>query len=133
MRDIINPESMYSSIEFGFSHAALSSGGKLLHCAGQVAWDINKNVVGKGDLALQVRQALKNLSTVLESVGAGPENLVRIRTYVVDYTPDKLSAIGPELAEFYGELVPAPNTLLGVQALAMPDFLVEIEATAVID
>jgi len=133
MRDIINPESMYSSIEFGFSHAALSSGGKLLHCAGQVAWDINKNVVGKGDLALQVRQALKNLSTVLESVGAGPENLVRIRTYVVDYSPDKLSAIGPELAEFYGELLPAPNTLLGVQALAMPDFLVEIEATAVID
>ena len=133
MRDIINPESMYSSIEFGFSHAALSSGGKLLHCAGQVAWDINKNVVGKGDLALQVRQALKNLSTVLESVGAGPENLVRIRTYVVDYTPDKLAAIGPELAEFYGDLLPAPNTLLGVQALAMPDFLVEIEATAVID
>ena len=133
MRDIINPESMYSCIEFGFSHAALSTGGKLLHCAGQVAWDKNQNVVGPGDLALQMRQALKNLSTVLESVGAGPENLVRIRTYVVDYTPDKLAAIGPELAEFYGDLLPAPNTLLGVQALAMPDFLVEIEATAVID
>jgi enamine deaminase RidA (YjgF/YER057c/UK114 family) len=133
MRDIINPESMYSSIEFGFSHAALSTGGKLLHCAGQVAWDKNQNVVGPGDLALQMRQALKNLSTVLESVGAGPENLVRIRTYVVDYTPDKLAAIGPELAEFYGDLLPAPNTLLGVQALAMPDFLVEIEATAVVD
>jgi enamine deaminase RidA (YjgF/YER057c/UK114 family) len=60
-------------------------------------------------------------------------SVVRLRTYVVDYSPDKLAVLGPALAEFYGDSLPAANTLLGVSALAMPEFLIEIEATAVSD
>lgn len=129
----INPPSLYDSVGYGFSHATLSEGGRTLHLAGQTAWDADGNVVGAGDLAAQTRQVLANLKGVLAEVGAGPEHIVRIRTYVVNHSPDKLGAVLPEIAAFYDGVVPAPNTFIGVEALALPDFLVEIEATAVID
>lgn len=126
----INPDSLYDSVSYGFSHAAESAPGRLLHCAGQVAWDAGHNVVGAGDIALQARQALANLRAVLAEAGATPADVVRIRTYVVDHTPDKLGLVTPELMAFWGDATPAPNTWIGVQALALPDFLIEIEATA---
>jgi len=129
----INPASLYDSVGYGFSHAALSEGGRTLHLAGQVAWDAHGDLVGAGDLAAQTRQALANLRVVLAEVGAGPEHVVRLRTYVVDHTPDKLGVVLPEIASFYDGVTPAPNTFLGVAALALPDFLIEIEATAVLD
>lgn len=129
-REIINPESMYDSVQYGFSHAATSSGGTLIHCAGQVAWDKDCQVVGEGDLAAQTRKALENLGAVLKEAGARPADVVRIRTYVVNHSPDKLGVILPEISRFFGAATPAPNTLIGVAALALPEFLIEIEATA---
>ena len=125
----INPEGLYNSVQSGFSHATESTGGRLLHCSGQVAWDKDCNVVGEGDLRAQARQALANLKAVLAEAGATPADIVRIRTYVVDHTPDKLGVVGPELGAFYGDAMPAANTWIGVQALALPEFLIEIEAT----
>lgn len=127
-----NPDTMYNSLEFGFSHASVSEGGRMLHLAGQVAWDKDRNLVGGDDLAAQARQCLANLKEVLASEGATPADLVRIRTYVVNHTPDKLGPVAGEMMAFYGDVTPAPNTWLGVQALAMPEFLIEIEATAVL-
>ena len=132
-RKAINPASMYGSVQYGFSHAVESSAGKLIHCAGQVAWDKNYQVVGAGDVAAQARQALKNLKEVLAAAGATPADVVRIRTYVVNHHPGLLGPVGGALAEFWGDVVPAANTWIGVQALALPDFLIEIEATAQIN
>ena len=126
----INPDNMYNSLEFGFSHASVSREGRLLHLAGQVAWDKERNLVGGDDLAAQTRQCLANLEEVLASQGASPADLVRIRTYVVDHGPEKLEPVAGELMAFYGDVTPAPNTWIGVQALALPEFLIEIEATA---
>lgn len=126
----INPSDMYDSLTFGFSHASVSEPGQLLHLAGQVAWDKDGNLVGGDDLALQARQAFANLKAVLASQGLGPADLVRIRTYVVNHTPDMLEPVAGELMAFYGDAVPAPNTWIGVPALALPDFLIEVEATA---
>lgn len=128
----INPSSLYNSVQFGFSHAVRQKGGDTLHLAGQVAWDKRGELVGAGDLALQTRQALANLKEVLASVGATPADVVRLRTYVVNHSPDKLAPVLGEFAAFYGEAAPAANTFIGVQALALPDFLVEIEATAAV-
>ena len=127
-----NPETMYNSLEFGFSHASVSEGGRMLHLAGQVAWDKDRNLVGGDDLAAQARQCLVNLKEVLASEGATPADLVRIRTYVVNHSPDKIGPVAGEMMAFYGDAMPAPNTWIGVQALAMPEFLIEIEATAVL-
>jgi enamine deaminase RidA (YjgF/YER057c/UK114 family) len=130
--DRINPDTLYDSLPFGFSHAAISPAGRMLHLAGQVAWDKDGTVIGAGDLAAQARQALSNLRAVLESQGVTPADLVRIRTYVVDHTPDKLGIVAPEMMTFYGDAMPAPNTWIGVAALALPEFLIEIEATAIL-
>lgn len=128
----INPAGLYDAVGYGFSHAALQDGGRTLHLAGQVAWDRDCNVVGGGDLAAQTRQALANLKAVLAEAGAAPADVVRLRTYVVDHNPEKLGSVLAEVGAFYDGVLPAPNTFIGVQALALPDFLVEIEATAVI-
>ena len=131
-RQAVNPPAMYDPVPFGFSHAALQRGGRTLHLAGQVAWNAQRELVGAGDLGVQARQALANLRAVLAACGAAPKDVVRLRTYVVDHSPDKLGPVTSEIVAFYDGAEPAPNTWIGVQSLAMPEFLVEIEATAVI-
>lgn len=126
----INPAALYNSLPFGFSHAAVQEGGQTVHFAGQVAWDPDCNVVGVGDLARQVEVVLANLSLVLTEAGVGPEDLVRLRTYIVDNSPEKLGVVVGAINAFYAGAVPAPNTVVGVSGLALPNFLVEIEATA---
>lgn len=126
----INPKGMYDSVRYGFSHAAISEPGRLLHLAGQVAWDAEMNVVGGDDLQAQAEQCLRNLRQVLADQGLGPEHLVRMRTYVVNHSPSMLEPVGTALMGFWGDTLPCANTWLGVTSLAMPEFLVEIEATA---
>lgn len=128
----INPPQLYDSVRFGFSHATLQQAGATLHLAGQVAWDAQANVVGAGDIVAQTKQVLANLKAVLSAAGCSPKDIVRLRTYVVNHTPDKLGPILGEVGAFYGDATPAPNTFIGVQALALPDFLIEIEALAAV-
>lgn len=129
-RQALNPDTMYQTVPFGFSHAVLQNGGRTLHLAGQVAWDANGQLIGGNDVIAQTRQVLSNLRQVLAAAGATPADVVRLRTYVVNHTPEKLGPICAEIAAFYGDALPAANTFLGVQALALPDFLIEIEADA---
>lgn len=132
-RKPVNPSAMYDSVSLGFSHAVEQQGGRTLHLAGQVAYDSTRTVVGAGDLAAQTRQALENIRQVLAEVGATPANLVRLRTYVVDHGPEKLMPVITEIKNFYAGVTPPANTFIGVQALARPEFLVEIEAIAALD
>lgn len=129
----VNPPELYDSVGYGFSHAARQKGGSVLHLAGQVAWDKDGKLVGPGDLAAQTRQALANIRAVLAAAGASPADVLRLRTYVVNHSPDKLAPVLTEIGRFYGTALPAPNTFIGVSALALPDFLVEIEACAAVD
>lgn len=128
----VNPPDLYNSLNYGFSHATLQTAGKTLHLAGQVAWDAQCNVVGGSDYAAQTKQALANLRAVLQAASCTPADIVRIRTYVVNHSPDKLGPILGEVGAFFGGAVPPPNTFIGVATLALPDFLVEIEATAAV-
>ena len=126
----INPETLYSTVQMGYSHAVRSEGQVVIHCSGQIAWDSNNRIVGEGDIAVQTRQVLVNLKSVLVDAGAEIEDVVQLRSYVVDLNPSLLEPIGRAIAEFYKGITPAANTLIGVQALALPEFLVEIEAVA---
>lgn len=129
-RRVINPATMYTTTPFAFSHAVEQQPGRTLHLSGQVAWDSQYAVVGGGDVVAQARQALANLKEVLAAAGATPADVVRMRTYIVNHTPEKLAPICAEIAAFYGDAEPAANTVIGVAALALPDFLIEIEVTA---
>lgn len=132
-RIAINPDSLYASLPFGFSHATEQRGARSLHLAGQVAWDKDRNLIGAGDVVAQARQALDNLKQVLATAGATPADVLRLRTYVVNHKPENLGPICAEISAFYGDAIPGANTFIGVQALALPEFLIEIEADAALN
>lgn len=128
----INPEILFDSVQMGYSHAVKSAAPVFVHCSGQVAWNKELKLVGGDDIGEQARQVLSNLKQVLESAGAELADIVQLRTYVVNLNPSLLEPIGKAIGEFYGDVVPAANTMIGVQSLALPEFLIEIEATATI-
>ena len=132
-REAINPDDMYNAVQFGFSHAVAHTGSKTIECAGQVAWDKDCNLLGEGDLTAQAAQVFRNLGQVLAHAGATPADVVRMRTYIVGHSPEKLAIIAPAIQAFYGDTTPPANTLIGVETLALPEFLIEIEVTAVVD
>jgi enamine deaminase RidA (YjgF/YER057c/UK114 family) len=129
----LNPATLFNTTGFAFSQAVLQRGGSLLHIAGQTAWDTDRQLVGGNDVAAQARQTLANLTAALAAAGATSANVVRLRTYVVKPDEQTLAKVLPEIEAFYGGAPPAPNTFLGILSLAMPDFLIEIEATAAVD
>lgn len=131
--EALQPEQLFPSAPFGFSQVVVSTGSRHIHCAGQTAWDKEMQLVGGLDLGKQMRKALENVGHALEAAGASPANVVRTIIFVVDYQRKYAEVIGQAMAEFFGtDHLPA-STLIGVQALAMPEFLVEVQATAVID
>ena len=119
-----------------YRQVSVATGSKLVFIAGQVAWDAEGSTVGVGDLAAQVEQCFLNVGTALAAVGGSFDDLAKLTVYVVDWTPDKMPTFLEGVARAAAKLgvtpVP-PSTLLGVAALDVPDHLVEVEATAVID
>lgn len=119
-----------------YRQVAVASGSRLVFVAGQVAWDAEGRTVGAGDLAAQVEQSYLNVGTALAAAGGSFDDVAKLNVHVVDWTPDKmpqlLAGISRAAAKL-GVTPVAPATLLGVAALDVPDHLVEIEATAVLD
>jgi enamine deaminase RidA (YjgF/YER057c/UK114 family) len=126
----MNPDGMHTPT--GYSHVVKASGGTTVYLAGQVAADAGGNVVGAGDLEAQTRQVFLNIQAALTAAGATFANVVKMNTYIVGYRPEMRAAYRAGRAEFVTGDLPA-STLIGVQALAAPDYLIEIEAIAVID
>lgn len=119
-----------------YRQVSIATGSKLVFLAGQVAWDADGVTVGEGDLAAQVEQCYLNIATALAEAGASFGDVAKLTVYVVDWTPDKLElfmdGVARAAATLGGTPVP-PGTLIGVAALDVPEHLVEVEATAVID
>jgi enamine deaminase RidA (YjgF/YER057c/UK114 family) len=132
-KEYINPSSLFRSQDNGFSQAVAASGTRTLYVSGQTAWDANRQLVGGNRLADQARQAFRNIQTVVEASGGTIDDVVSLRIYIVDYRLEKAEAVGTALREcFSGPAKPA-TTWIGVVSLADPGFLIEIEATAVLD
>lgn len=131
-RQSIQPKNLFESAPYGFSQVVACSGQRLVYCAGQTANDKDLNFIGAGDFKVQLEASLENVRIALAAAGAEPTDVVSIRTYVVDYTPEHLDTVGSVMNEFFGDDLPA-STLIGVQALALPHFLCEVEAMAVVE
>lgn len=119
-----------------YRQVAIASGSRLVFIAGQVAWDAAGITIGEGDLAAQVEQSYLNVGTALTEVGGSFDDVAKLTFYVVDWTPDKMSPLLEGISRAAAKLgiTPAPpTTLIGVAALDVPDHLVEIEATAILD
>ncbi len=116
-----------------FSQVVTASGGKTIYVSGQVAWDVEGGVVGVGDFAAQAKKAYENLALALASAGATPADVAKTNVYIVSYEPSMRGALNvARSAVFEGTPAPA-STLIGVQALAAPELMIEVEAIAVLD
>ncbi|RTL68938.1 MAG: RidA family protein [Hyphomicrobiales bacterium] len=116
-----------------FSQVVVATGARTIYISGQVAIDETGATVGGADLAAQTTQVMKNLGAALAAAGAGYEHIAKITTYVVGYKPEMRAVIGAARGVFFKDRTPPASTLIGVAALAEPDWLIEIEAVAVID
>jgi len=132
-KEYINPTTLFPSLPHGFSQVVIASGKKMVFISGQTAWDAQKNIVGGDSVLEQARQAFCNLETAMEAAGGTLKDVVALRIYVVDYQVDSGTAVGTALREFFSSHSPPASTWIGVTALADPEFLIEIEATAALD
>jgi enamine deaminase RidA (YjgF/YER057c/UK114 family) len=115
-----------------YTHVVVATGSRLVFVSGQVAEDAQGDLVAPGDLAAQARQAFANLGRCLAAAGAAPRDVARITIYVVSHRPEYLADISAARIAVFGDHKPA-DTLLGVQTLAEPGRLIEVEAIAVLD
>lgn len=106
---------------------SFKDGGRQLLIGGQLAVDGNGNVVGKGDMRVQIEQVGKNIQACLRAAGAKASDIVMTQAYVAD--PNAFSKNADVLARYVGSEAKSPNPI-AVSLSAGPDFLVEIEATA---
>jgi enamine deaminase RidA (YjgF/YER057c/UK114 family) len=118
----------------GYTHVVTATSGKMVFIAGQVAFNAQGELVGKGDVRAQTTQVYENLKNALAAVGATFADVVKLNTYVVDFKPADLAAIREVRAQYFvhAERMPA-STLVGVQVLAFDGLLIEIEAVAVVE
>jgi len=112
----------------GYSHVAKA--GKTLYIAGQVAKDLQGNLVGRGDFEAQARQVFTNLKNILEETGGSLNHIVKLTTFLTHFS--FRSPYRNIRQAYFKEPFPA-NTLLIVESLASPDYMIEVEAIAVLD
>ncbi len=127
----INPDAV--SKPGAYTHVVSAQGSRIVFISGQVAIDKNGNVVGAGDLGKQAEQVFENLKACLASAGATFADVTKMTTFIVSYRPaaDR-SILGAVRQKYLPAENPPASTLLGVQSLASPDIMIEIEATAVL-
>ena len=120
----------------GYSHGWEVRGGKTLYLAGQVAFDKDGKVVGRGDLVAQFRQVCENLRALVAAAGGQLTDVVKLTIYVLDADEYKrhVKAIGGVYRDYFGKHFPA-MTLVEVKGLYDEDqgCAIEIEGIAILD
>ena len=112
----------------GYSHCARA--GNTLYIAGQVSTDVGGKLVGRGDMEAQARQVFTNLKNIVEEAGGRLSDIVKMTTILTHF--GNIDAYRGVRNEYFAEPFP-PNTLLVIDSLANKEFLIEIEAIAVLD
>jgi enamine deaminase RidA (YjgF/YER057c/UK114 family) len=126
----LNPKGLHRNP--AFSQLAVVRGyTRTVYIGGQNAVDSSGKIIGKGDISTQSEQVAKNLKIALAAAEAGVEHIVKWSIYTVEGQP-----VGPAMAAFQRVLGNQPNpptiSVLFVSSLAHPDFLLEVEAIAVV-
>lgn len=128
---MLNPSKLHKPN--GYSHVAKIESGTLIHVAGQVAMDGTGQIVGRGDFRGQVEQVFANLAGALEAAGATFRDVVKMNCYCVDTVEPSQLAVFRELRDSRVNTAnPPASTFVFVSRLVNPDWLIEVEATAVV-
>ena len=128
--ELIHPAGLSSPQSY--THVIAATGNRLVFVAGQVADDAEGNLVGPGDLAVQAGVAFANVGRALASAGAAPEQVAKLTIYVVHHRAEYLASISEARIAVFGDHRPT-DTIVGVETLAEPGYLIEVEAIAVAD
>jgi len=124
----LNPSTL--STPTGYTHVVAPLRGRLVFIAGQVAADKTGAVVGKGDFRAPAKQVFENLQAAVEAAGGTMEDIAKINVYVTDTS--QLAAMA-EVRQQYFTANPPASTLVQVVRLARAEYLIEIEAIAVVE
>lgn len=124
----LNPEGIAAPETY--SHVVVARGTKLVFVSGQVAEDRGE-LVGPGDMALQARQAFDNLGRALAAAGARPDQVTKLGIFVAGFRREHLDMIEQGRVALFGTHKPA-DTLVGVATLTRPEYMIEVDAIAVI-
>lgn len=108
----------------------VSGVGSLIFVAAQVAYDEEKRVVGDGDAVAQTHQVIRNIQRVLAEAGATLQDVVRVTVFITD--ADYFPFVVETRAQYFGDPLPASSFAV-VSALSRPEFLVAMDAIAVLD
>jgi reactive intermediate/imine deaminase len=124
----LNPPTLVTPT--GYTHVVAPLRGRLVFIAGQVAADNSGAVVGKGDFKAQAKQVFENLQAAVEAAGGTMSDIAKINVYVTDTS--QLAAMGEVRQQYFTANLPA-STLVQVVRLAREEYLIEIEAIAVVE
>lgn len=131
---LMHPDGLLQQTDY--APVAVGTGSRLILLAGQAGVTADFKPAAP-DLAGQVHAAIRNISIGVQGAGGDLGDLARLTFYIVDWAPDMWVDVLAGIAraqETDGLPAPTPPiTIIGVQALFTPDFVVEIEATAVLD
>lgn len=120
----------------GYSHVAEVTSGKIVYIAGQVAIDKAGQPVGTDDFAAQVRQVFTNVDEAIKSAGGSFADVIKLNCYCVnraDHVDQSQMAVFRETRDKYVKTqVPPVSTFVFVSSLVRPEWLIEVEAVAVI-
>jgi enamine deaminase RidA (YjgF/YER057c/UK114 family) len=128
--EIIQPEGLDNPATY--SHLIVATGSRMAFIAGQMSDDPDGNLVGSGDLEAQAQQVFDNLGRALAAAGARPDQVTKITIYVVGHRREYLPLIERARRTLFGDHKPT-DVLLGVETLAAPGYLIEVDAIAVLD
>lgn len=132
---LLTPEGMFQPVPY--HHVSVATGSRHVHVAGQIARDADANHIATGDLAGQIAQVLRNTARGLAGAGATFSDVVRLRFFVTQWSPEKIGDFMAGIESVVEELgIPQPLpplSAIGVDYLFEPDVLVEVEAYAVLD
>src|ERR1700756_3856263 len=129
---IFNPETMAKPTA-GYSQVAEVGEGKIVYIAGQVALDKSGNLVGKDDFRAQAQQVFENLKAAVEASGGDFNSVIKLNYYCAESVdPAQFPVLREVRDKYLNTANPPASTFVVVKRLVRPDYLIEIEATAVV-
>ena len=129
-RKVINPTTVFNSLQYGFSQAMEVPEGRRIMLSGQVGVDAQERTVGPG-IAEQTATALDNVEKVLTEVGGDLSHVIMLRLYIVESARDQQEPIAEALRQRFAHN-PPPSSWIIVSGLSLPEWLIEVEAEAVV-
>jgi len=128
-----NPHDLFPSQQYGFSQVIATNGKTTVYLSGQVAWNAKQEIAHPLDLGAQTRRALENVERGVKAAGGTRTDVVSMRLYIVGSHIQNTRPVREALLEFFPPDKLPTSTWIGVPALASTDFLIEIEAVAVLN